>query len=127
MVALILKGESEQIEFKSSFDREAIETLAAFANTTGGNLLVGVQDNGVVSGVTVGIGTIQNWINQIEMATTLAIIPDAALSATNGKKDAHFCIAAFPVKPAACRRKYFIRANASNQIMPLNEVAEAYL
>ena len=68
---LLLEGESEMIEFKSSFDREAIETLAAFANTSGGNLLVGVQDNGDVRGVTIGKETTQNWINQIKMATAL--------------------------------------------------------
>jgi ATP-dependent DNA helicase RecG len=73
---LIHEGESEKLEFKSSFDREAIETLVAFANSSGGFMLVGVQDDGVICGVTIGKESIQNWINQIKMTTTPAIIPD---------------------------------------------------
>ena len=30
--SILAAGESDTVEFKSSFDREAIETLAAFAN-----------------------------------------------------------------------------------------------
>ena len=127
MLKLMLEGESEQIEFKSTFDREAIETLAAFANTTGGNLLVGVQDAGTVSGVTVGKETIQNWINQIKMATTPSIIPDVTLDSIDGKKVVQFYISAFPVKPIACRGKYFRRVATANHLMSLIEVAEAYL
>ncbi len=33
---LVKKGESDTVEFKISFDKEAIETLAAFANTKDG-------------------------------------------------------------------------------------------
>lgn len=44
---LINAGESETVEFKTSFGREAVESLVAFANTGGGTTLVGVQNNGV--------------------------------------------------------------------------------
>jgi ATP-dependent DNA helicase RecG len=37
---LIRIGESLTIEYKSSFDRESIETLVAFANAKGGTVLV---------------------------------------------------------------------------------------
>ena len=37
---IISLGESETLEFKSSFNAEVIETLVAFANTNGGNLTV---------------------------------------------------------------------------------------
>jgi predicted HTH transcriptional regulator len=40
---LIRKGESNSLEFKSHFSNEAIETIAAFSNTRGGTLLVGVS------------------------------------------------------------------------------------
>jgi len=33
------KGESETVEFKSTLDQAAIETIAAFANTKGGYVL----------------------------------------------------------------------------------------
>lgn len=37
---MLSAGESETVEFKLSFDREAIETLVAFANTSGGKVLL---------------------------------------------------------------------------------------
>jgi len=51
---LLAEGESETVEFKESLDREALETVAAFANTRGGTLLIGVQDDGTARGITVG-------------------------------------------------------------------------
>ncbi len=36
-------GESQAVEFKTSFGREAIETLVAFANAQGGTVMIGVE------------------------------------------------------------------------------------
>jgi len=62
---LVKKGECETVEFKISFDKEAIETLAAFANTKGGTVLIGVQNSGELCDVQLGKETLQNWTNQI--------------------------------------------------------------
>jgi hypothetical protein len=50
---LIRKGEGTQLEFKRTIDTAAkiAKTLAAFANTSGGILLIGVEDNGNIKGV----------------------------------------------------------------------------
>ena len=42
---LIQHGETETTEFKESWRDEWLKTLAAFANTRGGTLLVGIKDN----------------------------------------------------------------------------------
>jgi len=47
---IIEKGESETVEFKENFDKEAIETVGAIANTKGGMILVGVSDKGKIIG-----------------------------------------------------------------------------
>ncbi|MDO3377823.1 AlbA family DNA-binding domain-containing protein [Geoalkalibacter halelectricus] len=39
---LLESGESQTVEFKTSFGREVIETLVAFANAQGGTVLVGI-------------------------------------------------------------------------------------
>ena len=71
-VSRILRtGESEKVEFKESFGREALETLCAFANTKGGMLLIGVKDNGTAPGVSVGQHTLRDWVNQIDQGTGL--------------------------------------------------------
>ena len=49
----IAGGEGEQLDFKFRIDdqKKIARTLAAFANTNGGSLLIGVKDNGKVAGV----------------------------------------------------------------------------
>jgi predicted HTH transcriptional regulator len=50
---LIRQGEHQQQDFKHSItdSKKIARTLAAFANTDGGKLLVGVKDNGSIAGV----------------------------------------------------------------------------
>jgi predicted HTH transcriptional regulator len=50
---LIEEGENQQLDFKYciSDSRKIARTLAAFANTDGGRLLIGVRDNGSIAGV----------------------------------------------------------------------------
>jgi predicted HTH transcriptional regulator len=59
IVALIEQGENDQIEFKSTarwnlrenkqdkaMEHEIVKTVAAFLNTNGGNLFIGIDDDG---------------------------------------------------------------------------------
>ena len=50
---LINKGEHQQLDFKFGVNdsKKIARTLAAFANTDGGRLLLGVKDNGAIAGV----------------------------------------------------------------------------
>jgi ATP-dependent DNA helicase RecG len=41
-----MPDENQYIEFKQNFNEDVIETLVAFANTKGGKVLIGVNDNG---------------------------------------------------------------------------------
>ena len=49
---LAAKGEGQRIEFKkkATFPEKIVRELIAFANTSGGDLLIGVDDDGTVSG-----------------------------------------------------------------------------
>lgn len=51
--ALIREGEHQQQDFKFRIDdtKKIARTLAAFANTDGGRLLIGVKDNGKITGI----------------------------------------------------------------------------
>jgi len=51
--SLIAEGENQHLDFKFEINdsRKIARTLVAFANTNGGKLLVGVKDNGAISGV----------------------------------------------------------------------------
>lgn len=50
---LIEEGEHQMLDFKYeiSDSKKIARTLVAFANTDGGRLLIGVKDNGVISGI----------------------------------------------------------------------------
>lgn len=50
---LIAEGEHQQLDFKFEISDAArlARSLAAFANTDGGKLLIGVKDNGVIRGI----------------------------------------------------------------------------
>ncbi len=52
---LILQGESLSLEFKSDqkclSDRDLVATVVSLANTEGGDLLLGVEDNGAITGL----------------------------------------------------------------------------
>ena len=42
----IPRTESKTVEFKTSFNQDVVETLVAFANADGGDVYVGVCDDG---------------------------------------------------------------------------------
>ena len=50
---LIEQGEHQHLDFKFAVNdsRKIARSLVAFANTTGGKLLIGVKDNGTIAGV----------------------------------------------------------------------------
>lgn len=51
--SLIEQGEHENLDFKFAITEagKIAKSLSAFSNTTGGTLLIGVKDNGVIAGV----------------------------------------------------------------------------
>lgn len=53
IAALIREGEHQQLDFKHSISdsKKIARSLAAFANTDGGTLLIGVKDNGNIVGI----------------------------------------------------------------------------
>ena len=53
---LITEGEHQQLDFKFEIadSRKIARTFSAFANTDGGRLLIGVKDNGSISGIRTG-------------------------------------------------------------------------
>lgn len=85
VAALITEGESQTVEFKASFERETIETLVAFANTQGGQVLVGVLESGDIVGVSLGKETLNQWLGQAKPVTSLSLIPDIEVIELAGK------------------------------------------
>ena len=124
---LIKKEESETLEFKENFDKEAIEVAVAFANAKGGEILIGVKDNGEIKGVKIGKESLKNWANEISQATEPSIIPEIKASKVKGKTVAAMTIKESPLKPVACKGICYLRIKNSNRKLTPKEIAEFHL
>ena len=120
-------GESQTIEFKASFGRETVESLVAFANAQGGTVLIGVTDDGSVSGTTIGKETLTNWIDQIKSGTSPSIIPDIDAVKVDNKWIVAIHVNEYPVKPVNTKGRYFKRVANSNHQLGLSEITNLYL
>jgi predicted HTH transcriptional regulator len=82
--ALITEGEHQQLDFKFEINdaRKIARTLSAFSNTDGGRLLVGVKDNGRISGV-----RSDEEYYMAESAATLYCKPEVAFETKNHQVD----------------------------------------
>ena len=120
-------GEGSRFEFKSSFQKEVVETLVAFANTRGGSILVGVSDGGKITGVAIQPETVQSWVNQCKQSTSPSVIPDVDLIEVDGKTVAVVSIGEYPVKPVSCKGRYFKRVGNANHQMSATEISDAHI
>jgi ATP-dependent DNA helicase RecG len=63
---ILAAGENAHVEFKTSFNHEAIISLNAFANTEGGTVFIGVSDEGTVVGTSVTKDSVISWVNEVK-------------------------------------------------------------
>ncbi|GAB3508724.1 ATP-binding protein [Spirosoma knui] len=124
---LIEQGESNRLEFKrqiSSAHRIA-RTLAAFANTSGGTLLIGVTDDGKI----VGVPSEFREVRKIEDATDSLIEPALSVSyetiSPDGRKVLIITVAESSEKPhqaidEAGKRTIYVRAR--DKSVPTNKL-----
>ncbi len=120
---IIAEGESQQTEFKSSFNVEAMESITAFANTEGGCVLVGVSNKGKIVGVDTNEESVQQWVNEIKSKTEPAILVDAACYEIEGKTVVVLSVPEYPVKPIALQGRFYKRIGNSNHLLSATEIA----
>ncbi len=112
---IIIQGEKLDIEFKSNFNIQVIETLVAFTNTKGGKIYIGITDNRQIdNNFILNQETIPNWLNEIKTKTQPSLIPDIEIIEIENKQIVEISIKEFPIKPVSCKGKYFKRVNNSN-------------
>ena len=122
------KGENHDIEYKSSFNLQVIETLVAFANTNGGKVYIGISDNRQIDPrFVIKQETIPNWLNEIKTKTQPSLIPDIKIIVVDDKQIIEIHINEYPIKPVSCKGKYFKRVNNSNHQLSLPEISLMHL
>ncbi|WP_159467095.1 helix-turn-helix domain-containing protein [Dyadobacter sp. 3J3] len=73
-------SENSHTEYKSSFSDAVIETLVAFANTKGGQIFTGQNDDGQpVKNFIIREETVQQWLNEIKNKTNDYTLEDISL------------------------------------------------
>ena len=123
-IYILPQNESETVEFKSSFNKEVIETIVAFSNTHGGKIYLGMNDKKEIIGVDISEESIQKWVNEIKQNTQPAIFPDFKSIEINYKTIVEINISEFPIKPVAYKNRYFSRRQNSNHVLSIDEITE---
>ncbi len=116
--------ESETLEFKRQWTDRALEDLAAFANTRGGTLLVGIREDGEIVGAKVDDREIQRIANLI--AAHLGITPSIRVVEMEGRP-----VLDIRVEPAlglvSYRGRYLRRVGTTNRDFAPDELARHLL
>ena len=123
----ITQGENATAEFKENFDREVIETAAAFANTNGGVILIGVSDQREIRGITVGKETLRDVSNRISQATEPRVVLEIESVDMEGKSVLLIRIAECRIKPVSVKGVCYRRVGNSNHVMSPQEIAQMHL
>jgi ATP-dependent DNA helicase RecG len=127
VLTLIKNGENSQIEFKSTFRSDAIDSIVAFANTKGGKIFIGVNDDDMIKDIEIGKESLQNYINQIKQNTEPSVIPDIETFEIEGKSIVIIDVKEYPIKPVSHKGKYYKRVNNSNHQMSPTEISDMHI
>ena len=127
VLKMIAEGESQCVELKSSFNVEAMEAVAAFANAEGSKVIIGVNNKGKVVGIDINPESVQNWVNEIKSKTEPAILVDTNLFELDGKTVVVLSVLEHPIKPVAMQGRYFKRIQNSNLQLSAMEIANLSL
>ena len=127
LINIIAIGENENTEFKSSFNKEVIETIVAFANSKGGRVLIGISDKNKILGVDINNESTKNWLNEIKSKTTPSLIPTSEIITIQNKNIIGLTISEHPIKPVSYLGKYFKRKSNSNHQLSVSEISELFI
>jgi ATP-dependent DNA helicase RecG len=116
--------ETENIEHKQSLaDWKAIvESVAAFATSSGGVIVVGITPDGMSTGVTIGKGAIEGIANKIKMNTEPAQFPSIKTVTKNKKEFIEIQVDSSHVKPVMAFGKPLKRVGNTNQRIAHHEI-----
>lgn len=116
---LVKQGEGYTLEFKENLGKKFAVEVVAFANSIGGKILIGVDDDGNIIGTdtsNAGRANIQNQISQIEprINVKIDIIDNVIVVNVPEGED----------KPYSSSDGYYLRAGAMCQKMNRNEIRD---
>lgn len=132
--ALTSGGEGPRVEFKRELaddKKRFLNTVSAFANTAGGTILLGVDDNGVVCGMTGDINRLRDTVTQT-IQSNMVPIPsfDIEVRQLNGKTVIVVRVgqtATHACGVNAADPRYYVRRGATNSPATPEEITNLVL
>jgi len=126
-MSLIRQGENAQVEFKSAAVRpeNIAREVVAFANTLGGSLLIGVEDDGNITGIECSLET---WVANISRNN---VIPALQLDVQEAEIDGRaVCLITVPKgqdRPYQTQDgKYWLRVGSTNRMATKEELSRLF-
>jgi ATP-dependent DNA helicase RecG len=112
--------ETENMEFKEKWTEDGLKTICAFANTSGGELIIGISDKGEIVGVKDTEKLIRDLPNKIR--DKLKVTPSISVEEKEGKEILHIKI--FPSSiPVSYEGKFYVRSGSTTQELKDTELA----
>ncbi|ETR71798.1 MAG: ATP-dependent DNA helicase RecG [Candidatus Magnetoglobus multicellularis str. Araruama] len=128
---IIQNGENSRVEFKSVSvsPKTLAEEMVAFLNVRGGVIYIGIEDDGIISGIDINRKeSLEDIIMNVSRNNiTPPIIPDIEIIKYNGKWIAKVILTEGLSKPyQTTGGKYYIRAGASKRISSREELLRLF-
>ncbi len=114
---IIQSGEGYKTEFKRSLNTDFSKELSAFANSSGGKILLGVEDNGAVSGV-----VIDNTLRSKIAMMAYECDPSISVELESFKNILVVHVPEGANKPYRCTAGFYIRNGASSSKLGTAEI-----
>jgi ATP-dependent DNA helicase RecG len=111
---ILQEGEGALIEFKQSFSPSIIKDIVAFANTAGGRIFIGINDNNDIIGCSL-TNEIKSRIQDIGNNCTPRIPLQIESITCNNKTIIVINVPENPDKPVQCSEGFFFREGANSQ------------
>ena len=105
-------AEKQNIEWKAVWKDDYLAWICGFANAQGGTLLVGVNDNGDVIGLSNAKKLMEDLPNKIRDA--MGVIVNINLHEQDGKEYIEIEVPPYPVA-ISCKGAYYYRSGSTNQ------------
>ena len=106
--------ESQRTEWKRIWKDEYLKSICAFANSQGGDLLIGIDDDGTIVGVSNSDRLLAELPNKIR--TTMGIIPTIRLVGTKDTPYLVIQVEGYPF-PVSYKGRYYIRCGSTTQLL----------
>ncbi len=118
---ILQAGEGYKVEFKESFDKSLAREMAAFANSEGGRIFLGITDEGKIKGVDV-TNKLKSQIQDIARNCEPSI-------KVKLEKISNILIVNIPEgcdKPYKCSSGFYLRQESNSQKMTVSEIREFF-